>query len=133
MKNVKYVNNLPMVLDIMKKNGIVLTSLARKLRVGGGAISNWKLGKRTPPNPDKIFKTIMSDALFLEKFDIDKHDVRKLRDELGITDSYLAEELGITGEALSQQIDKGITNWSRKYELQEVIRTIGKNLRSVRN
>lgn len=133
MKNVKYDSNLSMVLDIMKKNGIVLTSLARKLGVGRAAINNWKQGKRTPPNPDKIFKTIMSDALFLEKFDIDKHDIRKLRDELGITDSYLAEELEITSEALSQQIDKDIRNWSRKYELQEVIRTIGKNLRSVRN
>lgn len=132
MKSVKYANNLPMVLDVVKRNGIVLANLARKLGVGRSTIAGWKQGRSIPNNPDRVVKTIMSDALFLEKFDIEKHDIRKLRDELGITDSYLAEELDITSEALSQQIDKGITNWHRKYELQGIIRQIGKNLRSVR-
>jgi DNA-binding transcriptional regulator YiaG len=132
MKNVKYANNLPMVLDVVKKNGIVLANLARKLGVDGSTVLNWRSGRHAPNHPERVVRTIMSDALFLEKFDIEKHDIRKLRDELGITDSYLAEELGITGEALSQQIDKGITNWNRKHELQGVIRQIGKNLRSIR-
>jgi DNA-binding transcriptional regulator YiaG len=129
MKNANYDNRLSMVLDIAKRSGMVLTSIADKLGVRRSTISSWRRGVHTPPDADRVVKTILADAKFLEKIDLDSYDIRNLRPEFGITDECLAEELGITGEALSQQIDKGVHSWSRKKELQEAIRSIGKNIR----
>jgi DNA-binding transcriptional regulator YiaG len=129
MKNANYDNKLIMVLDIAKRSGMVLSTIADKLGVGRSTVRSWKRGVHLPPNPDEVLRTMLADAKFLEKIDLDTYDIKKLRSEFGITDHYLAEELGITSEALSQQIDKGISNWNRKKELQEAIRSIGKNIR----
>ncbi len=128
MKDADYDNKLVMLLDIAKKSGMILASLAKELGVNESTIINWRKGRRVPENPDAVIKKVLVRARFLSRINLDTYDVRNLKKDFGLTDSTLGEELGMTGQGYAYLTEHGSEGMGkRKKELQEILRGIGRN------
>ena len=128
MKNANYDNKLSMILDIEKRSGVVMAHLGEELGVDSSTIINWKAGRHLPDDPEEVIATLRSRAKFLSKIDLNKYDIKNLKKDFGLTIAALADEMEISHQGLSQQIEQDWPVESRKQEAQEILRAIGQNI-----
>jgi hypothetical protein len=134
MKDTEYDSKLVMLLDIAKKSGMIISSLAKELGVTGSTVRRWRTGRHLPEDPDAVIKKVLVRARFLSRINLDTYDVRNLKKDFGLTDTTLGEELGMTGQGYAYLTEHGSEGLGkRKKELQEILRGIGRNwLKSVK-
>lgn len=131
MEKAKYANKLSMILALANKSGIVLNSLGREIGVSSGVISRWMSGFHSPRSPEKVYNSVKKRATFLSHVDLDKHTLQYVHKVSGVSYTSLAEEMGISPQALDQFMDsdwEGKAGQVRKKEAQEVLRGIGRRI-----
>jgi DNA-binding transcriptional regulator YiaG len=133
MKKSSYDKKLSMILDIAKKSGVILTNLGEELGVSDATVCRWRTGEHTPEDPEEVISTLKNRAKYLSHIDLDKYNIKNLRKDFGITITAIAEELGISQQGLSQQIAQDWPIRDRKKQVQEILRSIGRNLLTVAN
>lgn len=131
MKSYNYDSKLSMILALANKSGMILNSIGRELGASSSSISEWMSGRHAPKSPDKVLNTVKKRATFLSHVDLEKHTLPYVHKISGVSYTSLAEEMGISPQALDQFMDsdwEGRAGQARKKEAQEVLRGIGRRI-----